>query len=141
MRAAAASLALALCACAHGREAGPPALAGWSSGHPIAATELCTFSRTYPTDANRLREWARSHPALAAQLLDLAAANGAWKASAFLSSQREWDGYSPARDPALYQLLDWANHRPEAAHALADTPRGTERAMDGGSCAKPAGSE
>ncbi|MGZ6144010.1 MAG: hypothetical protein ACXWLM_11780 [Myxococcales bacterium] len=133
MRGVVAAAVLALCACAH-EPRRPSELDGWRSGHPGAASELCTFARNSPTDATRLRQWARSHPAQAAQLLDLAAENGAWQTSAFLGTQRDWQGYTPARDPAFYDLMDWAYHRPEAAHDLAAAPRGLERAMEGRSC-------
>lgn len=132
-----AALMVALLACTHAREPQGRVLYGWRGEHPFAADELCSFSRDYPTDASRLREWARNHPIQAAQMLDIAAEAGAPQASAFLSQQRDWTGYSPARDPALYMLLDWAYHRPEAAHDLAADGRGIERAMEGRSCSAP----
>ena len=124
-----------VCACAHGRAAPDPELANWRSQHPVAARQLCSFALD-ASETSRMRRWMHDHPTQAADLLDWAAAHrGSSTPPPFLlQTPPEFDGYRPARDPAVYALFDWASQNPDAAQDLASTHSGVAGAIDGRNC-------
>ncbi|TMA26556.1 MAG: hypothetical protein E6J78_13510 [Deltaproteobacteria bacterium] len=130
-----ATAVLWLAACAGGQVQRPDELARWRAKYPNAAQELCLFARDYPIAAARVRQWLRDHPIEARDLVEWGANHpGVTQLPPSLYTRPSWLGYRPWRDPAVYALLDWASAEPEAARALASSPRALEWALDSRDC-------